>query len=135
MAEGVRGRILTEKEKADDERFAYMADLAPQAFVEWLATVRPMEPDEMTFLRAAIETMHKFHGRVYCRQLSKLAGGKRRWYGDETRQSLRRRTSDVIVELDNWAKVSTEKRGVCRQYGIRPDLIASFKQRVSQEVA
>ncbi|MCH7686746.1 MAG: hypothetical protein IH899_08710 [Planctomycetes bacterium] len=97
--------LVSRRDKEDTKRFASSDSLDPELIVRFLKSRLHLSSRESSIVRSVFEKMQTWKGRIFCRVLYNLAGGKRFWL------ALKKKLQGYLVILDEWQKKK------CRQYG------------------
>jgi hypothetical protein len=114
-----RSSQFSKKESDDRQRFCSSRSLDFSLLLRFLKQHCHLSFRELSIVSAVLNKMRKWHGRVFCRVLYALSGGKSAWL------ALKKKLQGYLVILDEW------QRKKCRQWGWSKkvlDSVSAMKQ-------
>ena len=97
--------LLSRRDKEDATRFASSSSLDQKLLFRFLKDRLHLSFRECSIVRSLFERMRLWKGRIFCRVLYDLAGGKKAWL------ALKKKLHGYLIVLDEWQLKK------CRQYG------------------
>jgi hypothetical protein len=97
--------LISRRDKDDVKRFSSSDSLDLAMLVRFLKDRFHLSFRECSIVRSVFEKMQIWKGRIYCKVLYELAGGRRSWL------ALKKKLQGYLVITDEWEMKK------CRQYG------------------